>query len=106
MEIFTQKPSANVIKVGLVGDLDAESCAMVRPAFSDLLAIDGLSEVRLNLAGVKFLDSSGVGAIVFLWKRLNSVGNKLVLEEPAGQPAQLLSMLRIDKSIRVEAAVA
>lgn len=101
MEIFTRNLDDNGVLIELIGELDAQSCATVRPAFARVLELEAVSEVRLDLAEVEFLDSSGVGAIVFLWKRLNEKGQRLVLQSPSGQPAKLLKMLRIDKSIDV-----
>ena len=102
MKIDTRQIDDTSVCLRLDGDLDAASCEVVRPAFSDLAEGAEKTTVRLDLANVGFLDSSGVGAIVFLWKRLKQKGSELILVDPTGQPASLLEVLRIGKSIKIE----
>jgi anti-anti-sigma regulatory factor len=49
------------------------------------------------MGNVEFMDSSGVGAIVFLYKRLLSAGCSFEIKGAKGQPLQLLTYLRLDK---------
>lgn len=56
--------------------------------------------VVLNMAGVTFLDSSGVGALVFLFKRLAANGCTLSLVGLQNQPLRLIKLLRIDRTIK------
>lgn len=63
-----------------------------------------LSEINtptliLDMTRVNFIDSSGIGAIVFLYKRLKSRGLKLNLLNVNGQPQTLLQQLKIHKVI-------
>ncbi|CAH0534502.1 hypothetical protein VST7929_02445 [Vibrio stylophorae] len=55
--------------------------------------------IRIDMQQVQFIDSCGIGAIVFLYKRLKSHGSELYLEGVNGQPLELMRMLRIDKVI-------
>lgn len=74
-------------------DFDAAAVTTLKPAFEELAAGD--EDVVLDLSRVEFLDSSGVGAIVFLYKRLRARGLMLLLRDPKGQPLGLLSHLRM-----------
>ena len=82
------------------GDFDALAVQSLRPRL-DGLAEAGAKALRLDMTGVRFLDSSGVGAIVFLFKRLSAAGRKLELLGVTGQPRELLKFLRIDRTIPV-----
>lgn len=78
-------------------DLDAGNIKDVRSEinyFSDLG-----KDVIIDIEKVGFIDSSGVGAIVFLYKRL--IINKLNLSIVGltGQPKQLFKMLHLDKTV-------
>lgn len=102
MKIQKQYTEAGQCLVTLEGNLDAACCDTVRPVFLQLTEHADLKTVRLDLSEVDFLDSSGIGAIVFLWKRLRQSGRALVLIGPKGQPASLLDVLKIGKSIPIE----
>jgi anti-anti-sigma factor len=73
------------------GDMDAHSMSTLRATFEELAG--KRTDVMLDLSDVRFLDSSGVGGIVFLFKRLTAAGRKLSLKEVHGQPLRLLTHL-------------
>ncbi len=75
------------------GDFDAAAARELRPQL-ELLAASGTS-VSADLSSVDFIDSSGVGALVFLHKRLTAAGHKLVVTGLKGQPLELLAYLRL-----------
>lgn len=79
-------------------DFDAQAVAEIRPALESI-STNSLQDVIVDLSGVTFMDSSGIGALVFLYKRLRSKGRTLVLVGTRGQPEKLISMLRIDKTL-------
>lgn len=74
--------------------MDAASMKAARPMFDELAECN--DDVVIDMKTVEFIDSSGVGAIVFLYKRLLESKRKLKLEHLSGQPMQLLSYLRLD----------
>lgn len=85
----------------LTGSFDALAVESLRQDF-DQLILEG-SDIALDFNQVTFIDSSGVGAIVFLFKRLRALERSLRIVHAAGQPLQLLRYLRIDRTIEVTA---
>jgi anti-anti-sigma factor len=81
----------DAIVVRLTGDFDLYSSAEVRSAV-DALFEQGTGEVFLDLNGVTFLDSSGLGTLVGLQKRANRAHRRLVL---CGLSRQVDRMLEI-----------
>jgi len=75
-------------------DMDAASMAAMRPMFEELG--ESRTDVCFDLRGVDFLDSSGVGGIVFVFKRLRERSLKVSLLNVAGQPARLLRQLKLE----------
>jgi anti-anti-sigma factor len=69
-------------------DLDAASMEELRPTFESLAR--NADDVELDLSAVRFIDSSGVGGIVFLYKRLRAAGYNLWLTGVSSQPRRLL----------------
>jgi len=85
--------------VSLSGDFDVSSVGSAKPLFEDL-AVNG-SDVIVDLSQVRFIDSSGIGALVFLYKRLIAQQHEMVLLGVDGQPKELLDILKITQTIRV-----
>jgi anti-anti-sigma factor len=81
------------------GSLDAASVTALKSDF-EALAGEG-EDVVLDLSHTDFLDSSGVGAIVYLYKRLNASGRRLELQGVDGQPLRLLEFLRVTSVVPV-----
>lgn len=84
--------------VQLKGELDAQSVAGIETQYPNSLW-QGSTAVVIDLSDVSFIDSSGVGMLVFLIKRLWANQRQVCLAGAQGQPARLLSMLRIQQSI-------
>lgn len=81
------------------GSLDALAVEILRPRFESL--VQEKTDVVIDMSRIEFIDSSGIGAIVFLFKRLRSLQRKLSLTGVHGQPFELLRRLRIDQSIQI-----
>lgn len=84
----------------LSGEFDALSCGNIRPELEKIIA-DCDSDVAIDLQAVNFIDSSGIGAIVFLYKRLKAQGQTLEIINIQGQPKELFELLRIHSAIPV-----
>jgi anti-sigma B factor antagonist len=57
----------------------------------------GVTNLAVNLAGVSFLDSSGVGALVRIFSALKEKGGEFRLFGAPKQVASTLRMVRLDK---------
>ena len=88
----------NLHIVRLEGDFDAASADAARETFAKLAESDS-KNVQLDLSEVDFLDSSGIGAIVFLYKRLRCSNRELHLIGVKAQPFDLIRLLRLDEII-------
>lgn len=84
--------------ISLEGDFDAEAVRVYEQHF-ERLSKNKNKGIVFDMSNVSFLDSSGVGAMVFLFKRLIAEQRELKLTGLNGQPARLIQLLRIDKTI-------
>ncbi len=75
------------------GDFDAAAARDLRPRIEQLAQAAG--DVVVDLSSVEFIDSSGVGALVYLHKRLIAAGHRLKVVGLKGQPLELLTYLRL-----------
>lgn len=74
-------------------DLDAAAVEMMRNELDELARMD--DDLEIDMRQVRFLDSSGVGAIIFLFKRCKARGYRIELTGLVGQPLKLLHHLGI-----------
>jgi anti-sigma B factor antagonist len=65
----------------LVGELDGYSSPAVTETIT-ALAGEGVARVEVDLAGVSFVDSSGLAALIGATKRLRAAGGDLVIHRP------------------------
>ena len=91
----------NAISIKLTGEMDAHGCSQIGTELENLIDTDVIQHISLDIENVTFLDSSGVGAIVFLFKRLKSSGGSLELNNVNGQPKELIKLLRVGSVIPV-----
>jgi anti-sigma B factor antagonist len=79
----------------LEGALDALSTPATR-AVLDTLVNDRRSPVAIDMSALQSIDSSGVGAVVSLYKRVVAQGGKLSVRGLRGQPLAIFQLLRLD----------
>jgi len=82
-----------VLSVG--GHLDARSAPELRPEL-DRLVTDGRTNIVVDLSGLSLIDSSGVGALVGLYKRVRASGGEVQFVGVTSQPLVIFQLLRLD----------
>jgi anti-sigma B factor antagonist len=91
--------------VAVEGELDLYTAPQLRDAVLAAVA-DGADHVVLDLTGVPFMDSSGLGVVVACLKRLREGGGDLAVVTPPGSPpTKLLSLTGLDRAIATHATV-
>lgn len=78
------------------GMLDAVSTSDIRPII-DAVVEDQRSRVVVDLSSLRLIDSSGVGAIVSLYKRVRAHGGDVRVHGLRDQPLQIFKLLRLDR---------
>ncbi|TRV77790.1 STAS domain-containing protein [Streptomyces sp. 130] len=76
----TERGGWTVLRIG--GELDLLTSATVRQSVHEVVAM-GRHDVVLDLSGVRFCDSSGVGVLIALRRLMRSCGGRLRLILPA-----------------------
>jgi anti-anti-sigma factor len=68
--------------LGVAGDLDPSSSPVLDEAVSTALARDGVEEVVVDAAGITFVDSSGLSALVNAHSDATDAGVRFVVDNP------------------------
>ena len=77
------------------GELDALSAPDLRPALDGLLE-DRRLAVTIDLSELRVIDSSGVGTLVSLYKRVRANGGVVRFAGVTSQPLVIFKLLRLD----------
>jgi anti-sigma B factor antagonist len=82
----------------LVGELDMGSA---RDLTDTLSAMSGDGDVRLELSGLEFIDSSGLHALVQYAGSLDGDGDNLILANPSEMTARVFEIAEFAKHPRI-----
>ena len=93
-----------VSALSLAGSLDALSSPALREPIESLLA-EGRFRVVVDLAELELIDSSGVAALVSLFKRARSQKGDVKIARLRGQPAQIFRLLGLGRAFDTYEAV-
>ena len=84
------RPQYALVRLG--GFIDAAAAEQIKPVLQQQLPVT-VGNIIVDLSGVEFLDSHGVGLFVSLLKRAHINNGKLVLAGALGQPGAVLQMV-------------
>ena len=98
MDIKQLNTTNDSLTIKLAGEMDAHGCSKIRPDLEQITH-QQQSHIIIDINLVSFIDSSGIGAIVFLFKRLKSQNRTMEIIGVQGQPKELMLLLRMDSAI-------
>jgi stage II sporulation protein AA (anti-sigma F factor antagonist) len=87
-----------ILVVRLEGELDVCGANEFRTAVDEALTATGAKHILLNMQGVSFIDSSGLGVVLGRYKRITQLGGKILvvyLEPQIKRIFELAGLLKI-----------
>ncbi len=97
---YDKKLADDVVVFSMRGNLDALSAPALKKEIDTLLA-ERRIHVVFDLGKLELIDSSGVGAIVSLFKRVRTLQGDVKIARLAGQPAEIFKLLRLDRAFDI-----
>lgn len=94
----TVDASGNATTITLVGELDVATTGQLVAAAGD--ACDRGHTVVCDMGGLRFADSTGLGALVQMKKRCDACGGKFVLMDVSERIEHTLSITGLDVFLR------
>ena len=82
--------------IEIEGTLDAVTAPELRQVVDELVQ-ERCQHVELELSALRLIDSSGVGVIVSLFKRLRAEGGQVKIVGLKDQPRAIFKLLRLDR---------
>jgi len=99
MEVTIDTFAGATAVIHLAGQLDAHSAPHVREALANAVA-HGHTRLVVDLAGVGFVDSSGLGSLISGLKAARTVGGDLRLAQPSKQVSAILTLTMLERVLR------
>jgi anti-sigma B factor antagonist len=93
---FSRTDNGEETVLRIEGALDAVSAPDIRPTL-DALVAEGRRKVVVDLSTLRLIDSSGIGAIVALFKRVRAQGGRVTVVGLRDQPLAIFRLLRLDR---------
>jgi anti-sigma B factor antagonist len=98
---FERTDSGDETLLRLSGSLDALSAPELRTIVEELVT-EKRPRVVVDLSALRLIDSSGVGVIVSLYKRLRAQGGDVTVQGLRDQPLAIFKLLRLDRVFNLE----
>jgi anti-sigma B factor antagonist len=90
---------AGIIALAVIGDLDMATVPTLTSGVRPLLVTAAGRHIVLELSGVGFCDSTGLGALVGLHNAATDAAVHLVLASPRSQVTDVLALSGVDQLI-------
>jgi anti-sigma B factor antagonist len=97
---YQQSMHGDVTVLTVSGNLDSLTVPEIRPVIEKLVAT-GVRKVALELSRLEVIDSSGIGAIVSLFKRVRGMGGDVKIAGVQGQPREILRLLGLERAFDI-----
>jgi anti-sigma B factor antagonist len=78
----------------VTGEIDSGTCASLAEAFTDTGRLSGRT-IEVDLAGVSFIDSSGLRTLLELAQRSAATGGRVEIRNPSRTVKRLLAMTQL-----------
>ncbi len=102
VDLSTREYKGQVV-VALRGELDIADATNVAAALTEIVA--RRPQIIIDLAGLNFIDSSGVAALARARKHARRAGGEVVLAAAQPQVARLLTLIRLTDAFSIHGSV-
>lgn len=96
---FKVSEDGGAATVFLTGDIDLETSPLARQTL--LAAVERGMPVVVDMAGVSYMDSSGIASLVEAFQKAKSAGRDFSLARVGGTVQKVLALARLDKVFRI-----
>lgn len=96
---FTATPEGLVVSIG--GEIDHHSAITMRRDVDNIIWNRTPTHLILEMSGIEFMDSSGLGFIMGRYALMREIGGNLSLRNPSEPVMKMLSMTGFDKKVRI-----
>lgn len=90
------------VVVGVAGELDCATAAVLDERLQDLLADQGNLRIVIDLADMTFVDSSGLSVLVATYQGLRARGGELSLRRPRPSTRKVFEITGLSRVLPID----
>ena len=99
---YESRFEGGVLEFRLLGEIDHHSAVRVRTEMDEEICRLRPTKVILELCGIEFMDSSGLGLIMGRYSLMQKLGGTLTLRNPNERIIKIFELAGLGRMIRVE----
>ena len=92
LTISSHTPDAGLLTLALAGELDLAGASAVRDAVTEAVKSPDVDAILVDLDGLTFLDSTGIGVLVAGWRAAGDSGKRLRVDNARGMAREVLQV--------------
>ncbi len=96
------KESEGVLEVTLMGEIDHHGAVSVRSRIDARISETQPKKTVIDLSGIDFMDSSGLGLIMGRYALMQKTGGTLSVKNPNERIIKIFEMAGLDKIVEIE----
>jgi anti-sigma B factor antagonist len=89
--------------IAISGEIDLQTAPALRGLVDEIVA-KGQTSIVLDMTGVTFLDSSGLGALLGIRREVQAAGGTLALTDLQPPIRKILAITRLESAFEIRAA--
>lgn len=101
MEIRCEKHNDEAVAF-IYGEIDHHNAKAAREKLDEIIIREQPVKFGLDLSGVSFCDSSGLGLVMGRMKKCAEVGSTMVVKNPSNAAFRILEIAGMDKILKIE----
>lgn len=86
----------------IIGEIDHHNAKFAREELDKIIETDPPRKLFLELSGVTFCDSSGLGLVMGRMKKCSHFGSELIIANPSNAALKILEIAGMDKILKIE----
>lgn len=100
--VYDIERDGDTMRIILGGEMDHHNAVAVRAEIDKLIFNERPRLVVINLSGIGFMDSSGLGFIMGRYSLLQKLGGELLLERPNERVVKIFELAGLERIVKIE----
>ena len=101
-KIYEIEREGDVMRVILTGEMDHHNAVATRCDIDELIFKERPKKVVLDLSGIGFMDSSGLGFVMGRFALMQKIGGELVLAQPNDRVVKIFELAGLERIVKIE----
>ena len=103
--LFSFNEGESTLTVELGGDIDHHGAVAVREEIDSEIINLAPQKTVIDLSGIDFMDSSGLGLIMGRYKLMQKLGGELTVRNPNSRTVDMFELAGLDRIVKIEVKV-